>query len=361
MLDVRRRRRLAGLRPPGTRLEGLLFVSHNAGGERLRRQRTDDGRPGHAAPRGRGRRRHPRRRRHHHPRRPRAGQPVAPGRRAQPGRRPGRAGHQPAGRRHRRPAAVARSPSRSTRTCSWARDRSRARSSTRPTTVWPPPAAPRRRSRRSSTTPPRAPLCCSSQGLRAATQYRLTDRRHAPQRRRASTWPTPYEVEFTAVTDFSAVRRHPLHQQPARTAPRATVSYDVAVTNTSDYDLLLPLVLVLDPARRLRRACPADATPARRPTAAGSINLDPEPAGRRAAAARRDDHGPHRARDRRPIPGASITTPASPRCRRRTSSRCSTSPPVTSVTAGNTYPYTASPTIRTAWPWPTCCTAARPA
>ena len=59
---------------------------------------------------------------------------------------------------------------------------------------------------------------------------------------------SPFISEFLAVSDFSAsvridfaaTRSDRLH---------GTISYDVKVTNTTDYDLLAPLVLVLDPAR----------------------------------------------------------------------------------------------------------------
>ncbi len=57
-----------------------------------------------------------------------------------------------------------------------------------------------------------------------------------------------YATTFTAVSDFTAYTN--LEFTNARSDRGAgTVSWDVVITNTSDYDLLLPLILVLDPAQ----------------------------------------------------------------------------------------------------------------
>ncbi len=63
--------------------------------------------------------------------------------------------------------------------------------------------------------------------------------------------PAAYVTDFIAVQDFSAlVRLDFLDTRSDRDA--GTVSFDVRVTSTTDYDLLGPLMLVLDPARYFR-------------------------------------------------------------------------------------------------------------
>ncbi len=56
-----------------------------------------------------------------------------------------------------------------------------------------------------------------------------------------------YTATFLAVSDFSALLEIEFSQTRSSRA-EATVSYDVRITNTSEYDLQLPLLLILDPA-----------------------------------------------------------------------------------------------------------------
>jgi hypothetical protein len=68
-----------------------------------------------------------------------------------------------------------------------------------------------------------------------------------------------YSSSFVAVSDFSAlVRFEFFNSRMLRSA--GTISYDVTITNITSNDLLLPLVLVLDPARNYS-GVPEDALP----------------------------------------------------------------------------------------------------
>ncbi|NLS91835.1 MAG: hypothetical protein GXX96_06600, partial [Planctomycetaceae bacterium] len=57
----------------------------------------------------------------------------------------------------------------------------------------------------------------------------------------------PYFMQFTAVSDFSPYVEFQFDTVRSNRAD-GTVSFDVVVTNVGDYDLVLPLMLVLDPA-----------------------------------------------------------------------------------------------------------------
>ncbi|MAE63850.1 MAG: hypothetical protein CMJ18_06215, partial [Phycisphaeraceae bacterium] len=58
----------------------------------------------------------------------------------------------------------------------------------------------------------------------------------------------PFTSDFTAVSDFSLFVAFEFFNSRSNRAD-GTVSYDVSITNTADYDLLLPVLLVLDPAQ----------------------------------------------------------------------------------------------------------------
>jgi len=127
---------------------------------------------------------------------------------------------------------------------------------------------------------------------------------------------TPYTSEFVAVSDFSAQVRVDF------TATRSdrlhgTVSYDVLVTNTTDYDLLAPLRLVLDPARYF-----AGSPQAATLSSNGLWLIDLALAGTKLAPGESTVVKPSRSTIR-PVSAPTSAT-ASTRCRTRTSRRLST-------------------------------------
>ena len=71
------------------------------------------------------------------------------------------------------------------------------------------------------------------------------------------TLPAPYQVDFTAVSDFSALVDLEFTNTRSDRA-NDTVSFDIALTNKTDYDLSLPLNLVLQPGNNSDTAQPTD-------------------------------------------------------------------------------------------------------
>jgi hypothetical protein len=61
-----------------------------------------------------------------------------------------------------------------------------------------------------------------------------------------------YNEAFIAVSDFNSRVRFEFNN-PRSDRKNHTVSYDVTITNISDQDLLLPVMLQLDPAKYFRR------------------------------------------------------------------------------------------------------------
>ncbi len=165
----------------------------------------------------------------------------------------------------------------------------------------------------------------------------------------------PYAVTFTAVNDVSDYASIHLTDTQLNRATQ-TLSYEVTITNTADFDLLLPLLLTLDPAKYVqgrRRAPPA--SPA---TAAGSSAwTTTSPAASSWRRANRPPRTPSRSSrpaSRRPTtsPASSARPPTMP-CRSSPARRRRTSAPARRT------PIRQSPPTLRAMSSPTCCSRLR--